>query len=585
VNGELSASDIQSGHAMTHQQQSASDSVCEVRDFDNTTPIRNPESSINDSTIVGEPFGKYVLVGDIAVGGMAEVFLGVQQGLAGVLKVVVLKRVLPHYTADEQFVRMFIDEARIAARLDHPNIVRTYEFGAHEGQYYTAMEYLPGEDLRSILRRLVRTKQRMPLHLAVGIVMQLCAGLHCAHQLTDTSGRPLNLVHRDINPANVIITYGGETKVIDFGVAKTNTTATVTGTIKGKIAYMPPEQVLARGVDQRSDIFSAGVVLWELLTGRRLFGRESDAATLYAIMNDPIPLPSRYRPDVPRELDAIVMRALSRTPADRFTTADEMAAALEGFMTSQPKFDARALAAMIEGLFGTARAEAKRAISQTRSLAQNISIVMKLRSEVRAQIAHSLDTFASGSTSNVPTPTAPRPRRPYLLVAAVMLAAITAGVVYGATSSPSTKTAPVAPVALLVESEPSGAAISIAGEPTGLVTPATLNGLSGTQVTIRLELAGYTSIAQTVDLPRAGTVSKQFKLESAAGRLVLAELPRGAGVFVDGTEYQAGDVVETIAGKHEVRIVVEGKTILEQQLETKSGFQVWKLVDGRLTAQ
>ena len=569
---------------MTHQQRSTNDAVCEVGDFDNTTPIRSPDSSITDNPIVGEPFGKYVLVGDIAVGGMAEVFLGVQQGVAGVLKVVVLKRVLPHYTADSQFVRMFIDEARIAARLDHPNIVRTYEFGAHEGQYYTAMEYLPGEDLRSILRRLASTKQRMPLHLAVGILMQLCAGLHCAHQLTDTSGRPLNLVHRDINPANIIITYGGETKIIDFGVAKTNMTATVTGTIKGKIAYMPPEQVLARGVDQRSDIFSAGVVLWELLTGRRLFGRQSDAATLYAIMNDPIPLPSRYRPEIPRELDAIVMHALSRTAVDRFSTADEMAAALEHFMASQPKFDARALAAMIEELFGTPRAEAKRAISQTRSLAQNISIVMKMRSEVRAQMVNSLDTFASGSTSDVPTATAPRPRRAMIAVA-VMLAAATAGVVYGATGSRHTKTAPVAPVALLVESEPSGAAISIAGEPTGLVTPATLNGLTGRQLTIRLELAGYTSIAQAVDVPTTGTVSKRFKLESAAARLVLAELPRGAGLFVDGTEFQAGDVVETVAGKHEVRIVVEGTTILEQQLETKSGFQVWKLVDGRLTAE
>jgi serine/threonine protein kinase len=569
---------------MTQYPHSSNDSVCEPGDFENTTPIsqHRTDSSTGEEIIAGEPFGKYVLVGDIAVGGMAEVFLGVQQGLAGFLKVVVIKRVLPHFTANEQFVRMFIDEARIAARLDHPNIVRTYEFGAAEGQYYTVMEYLPGEDLRSILRRLSHGKQRMPLHLAVGIVMQLCAGLHCAHQLTDTNGRPLNLVHRDVNPANIIITYGGEVKIIDFGVAKTNTTATVTGTIKGKIAYMPPEQILARGVDQRSDVFSAGVVLWELLTGRRLFGRASDAATLYAIMNDPVPTPSRYRPDVPRELDAIVMQALSRTPADRFDTADDMAAALEHFMTSQPKFDTRVLGGMVEGLFGASRADAKKAISQTRSLRNNISIVMKLRSEVRAE----LGSIASGSSSNVATRPASQPQRGRLLVAVgVMMAAIAGGVVYGATGTSDTKQPVAAPAALVVESEPSGAAISLGGEPTGMKTPATLSGLATKQVTIRVELAGYTSIAQTVDVPRSGSISKRFTLESAAGRLALAELPRGAAVTVDGTEYQAGDVIEVLAGKHEVRVVVDGKQVAQQQLETKPGFQVWKLADGQLVAE
>jgi eukaryotic-like serine/threonine-protein kinase len=568
---------------MTQHLHSSNDSVCEPGDFENTTPIPHRHESANaEEVIAGEPFGKYILVGDIAVGGMAEVFLGVQQGLAGFLKVVVIKRVLPHFTANEQFVRMFIDEARIAARLDHPNIVRTYEFGAAEGQYYTVMEYLPGEDLRSILRRLSHGKQRMPLHLAMGIVMQLCAGLHCAHQLTDTNGHPLNLVHRDVNPANIIITYGGEVKIIDFGVAKTNTTATVTGTIKGKIAYMPPEQILARGVDQRSDVFSAGVVLWELLTGRRLFGRASDAATLYAIMNDPVPTPSRYRPDVPRELDAIVMQALSRTPADRYHSADDMAAALEHFMASQPKFDSRVLGGMVEGLFGASRADAKKAISQTRSLRNNISIVMKLRSEVRAE----LGSIASGSTSNVATRPTGGPRRGRLLVAVgVMMAAIAGGVVYGATSSGDRKQAAVAaPAALVVESDPSGAAISIGGEPTGMKTPATLSGLAAKQISIRVELAGYTSIAQTVDVPRSGTISKRFTLESAAGRLALAELPRGAAVSVDGIDYQAGDVIEVLAGKHEVRVVVDGKQVVQQQLETRPGFQVWKLADGQLVS-
>src|SRR5262245_33004676 len=247
--------------------------------------------------IIGERFGKYLLVGDIAVGGMAEVFLAVHKGVEGFIKVVVIKRVLPQLTSNPDFVRMFVDEARLAARLEHPNIVRTYEFGEVNGHYFTAMEYLPGEDLFKALSNLSLSRQSMPLHIAVGITAQVCHGLHFAHQFTDTAGKPLNLVHRDINPANILITYGGEVKIIDFGVAKTEANLrTISGTIKGKVAYMPPEQVLGREVDQRADIFSAGVVLWEVLTGRPLFLRNNEAATLYAIMNAPIHPPSKLRP-------------------------------------------------------------------------------------------------------------------------------------------------------------------------------------------------------------------------------------------------------------------------------------------------
>ena len=239
--------------------------------------------------IIGERFGKYLLVGEIAVGGMAELFLAVHRGVEGYIKAVVIKRVLPHLTNNPEFVRMFVDEARLEARLEHPNIVRTYEFGEVNGHYFTAMEYLPGEDLCKALNSLAVSRQLMPLHIAVGIASQVCAGLNFAHQFTDTNGKPLGLVHRDINPANIIITYGGEVKIIDFGVAKSNANVqTITGMIKGKVAYMPPEQVLGRDVDQRADIFSAGVVLWEVLTGRPLFLRSNEAATLYAIMNAPI---------------------------------------------------------------------------------------------------------------------------------------------------------------------------------------------------------------------------------------------------------------------------------------------------------
>ncbi len=499
---------------MTEQEQWSETSDPEIL----IAPASERASEEKEAAIIGERFGKYLIVGELAVGGMAEVFLGVHRGPEGFQKAVVIKRVLPAYSGNPSFVQMFVDEARIAARLEHPNIVRTYEFGEADGQYFTTMEYLPGEDLAKVLDKLSFSRQQTPLHIAAGIMANVCAGLHFAHQLTDTSGRPLSLIHRDINPANIIVTYSGEVKLIDFGVAKTTTSETQTGTIKGKVAYMSPEQLLARGVDQRSDVFSTGVVLWELLTGRPLFLRDSEAATMYAIMNDPMRTPSRLRPEIPRELDAICMRALARTPADRYESAEELGMELERFLATQPKFDGRAAARMLEDLFGSTRSNAKRAIAQTRSLGRNIALVMKLRTDVQAERAEALDhTAPAGSTeSTTPVVEAPPRRGAALAIAAVMVLVIAGGVLFlvsGASSDQQAVSKPAAAHATLhVESVPTGAAISLGGEPTGLKTPATLTGLSGAQVTIRLELAGYAPLTEMVDVPATGAVTKKFTL-------------------------------------------------------------------------
>ncbi len=367
-------------------------------------PEFDPEAP--PGSVAGELFGKYVLVGNIARGGMGELFLAVQDGLEGFRKVVVVKRVLKHLTTNADFMQMFVNEARLTARLDHPNIVKTYEFGEHDGQYYTVMEFLAGEDLGKVLQRLSQmTDKVLPLPFAVHIVAQLCNGLHFAHELTDVAGRPLGLVHRDVNPSNVLVTYAGEVKIVDFGVAKVNraVTKTVAGTIKGKIAYMSPEHILARGVDRRSDVFSAGIVLWELLTGQPLFARDSDAATLYAVVSDPIPLPSTYRAEVPPPLDAVVARALAREPQDRFESAEALHAALDSFAETLPKVDGRALGRMMETLYGATRAEAKRAIAQSRSLARNIALVMDLRTSVRSEV--NLRTEVSGDVDPRSRPT------------------------------------------------------------------------------------------------------------------------------------------------------------------------------------
>jgi serine/threonine protein kinase len=557
--------------------------------------------------IVGERFGKYLLVGEIAVGGMAEVFLAVHKGVEGFIKVVVIKRVLPHLTSNLDFVRMFIDEARLAARLEHPNIVRTYEFGEVDGQYFTAMEYLPGEDLGKTLKNLAISKQRMPIHVAAGIAAQLCAGLYFAHHFTDIDGHPLNLVHRDINPANVIITYGGEVKIIDFGVAKANTNVqTLTGTIKGKVSYMPPEQVLGREVDHRADIFSAGVVLWEMLTGRPLFLRNSEAATLYAIMNAPIHAPSRFRPEVPPQLDKIVAGALARRPADRFDSAEEMANELDDFLISAPRYDARVLAGTVEELFGSTRAEAKRSIAQTRSLTRNISIVMKLRSEVRADLAERLDLARATPKdlkTQLPAPgddPPPNPVAPESLVAittvsqsrsqrglmlalgAVMLTCIGAGLAYTLTRTDPEQAAKQVSASIEVDSAPPGAAIFVTGEPTGLKTPTTLTGITSKRLSIRLELANYSPVTRNIDVRAGATVSTYVTLKPLQGRLVISDLPVNASIFVDEEEYTAGDVIPTVAGKHVVRIVVGGRTILEQSIEATAGDLGLKFAPGEL---
>jgi len=401
----------------------------------------------------GEKFAKYMLVGEIAEGGMGELFLGVQQGPEGFSKVVVVKRLVGHLMKNEEFVQMFIDEARLGARLEHPNIVKTYEFGEHAGQYYTVMEFLAGEDLRRILNKL-RTPphRRLSLPLAVHIVAQICNGLHFAHELTDLQGKPLDLVHRDINPANVIVTYAGEVKIIDFGVAKVSTTTrqTVAGVIKGKIAYMSPEHILSRKVDRRSDVFSTGIILWEMLMGRPLFARDCDAATMYAVMNDPIPRPSRERPEIPPALDAIVARALARTPGERFATAEDMRVALDQIAATLPRCDGHTIGWMMEKVFGTTRAQAKRAITQSRSLAHNVSLVMK-------KTTATLPIFAPPTTSSstsalpvvaLPTIAIPKARRRRWLVidsAIASLCGVAAIFAFGSwvdTGSPSTALSP-----------------------------------------------------------------------------------------------------------------------------------------------
>lgn len=281
-----------------------------------------------------ETLGRYRLLALLATGGMAEIHLARQTGIQGFERLAVVKRILPHLAKEKRFLEMFFDEARIAAQLNHPNIVQIYELGQQGEQYYIAMEYLEGESLAYLVHEARRTGQRLPPELAAGIVAQVCDGLGYAHHMLDENGQPLHIVHRDVSPQNIIVLFSGAVKLVDFGIAKAATQAhqTRVGTLKGKLAYMSPEQCRSQELDARSDVFSLGAVLWELLAHRRLFKRPDEAGVIHAIAYEPIPAIRAFHPEVPEALEAIALRALQRRPDERYPTASEMGEALHDFL-------------------------------------------------------------------------------------------------------------------------------------------------------------------------------------------------------------------------------------------------------------
>jgi serine/threonine protein kinase len=283
-------------------------------------------------------FGPFTLDRKLAEGGMAEVFLARQGGFGGFEKQVVVKRILPSLASHTDFVDMFLNEARLAARLSHGNVVQVIEAGEIDGQYYIAMEYIDGLDLKSFYDEAERTKRGMPPGVACRIIADLLAGLHYAHTLHDEKGRPLGIVHRDVTPQNVLITRNGTVKIVDFGIAKATNAAsqqTRVGQVKGKIAYLSPEQAMGRGLDARSDVFACGILLWELVTGQRLFSRASDMASIIAITDDELPTARSVRAELPESLDIVLTQALARPITDRYPSALAMQQELEQLIRSE----------------------------------------------------------------------------------------------------------------------------------------------------------------------------------------------------------------------------------------------------------
>lgn len=298
--------------------------------------------------------GRYRLLKLLATGGMGEVFLARHEGPAGFTKTLVVKRMLAHLGRDPNFVEMFLNEARLAARLSHPNVTQIFELGEQDGIYFLAMEFVHGVDLHSIRRHLEDRNVEVPAELAAWICAQALKGLHYAHTLQDEHGAALHIVHRDVSPDNVLVDFNATVKVVDFGIAKASTSIRTTGagTVKGKFSYMAPELLTGQPATPRTDIYAMGVVLYEFLSGGRPFQAPSEGALVTSILEG-VPRPLRaLRPDLPAELEEIVHRAISKNPQERFRTAESMSAALEAFVLASGGMAQDGVKELLHGLFG-----------------------------------------------------------------------------------------------------------------------------------------------------------------------------------------------------------------------------------------
>ncbi|MEE8408831.1 MAG: protein kinase [Myxococcota bacterium] len=506
----------------------------------------------------GEQFGRYELLRRIAFGGMAEIFLASFRRDEGFEKRVVLKRILPQYGADPAFTQMFIDEAVVAARLTHPNVVQVYDFGNVDGVYFIAMEYVDGIDLRRVLKDGAGRRQMAPAEVAA-LGEHVARGLAYAHSTTDDAGAPLGIVHRDVSPQNIMISRSGEAKIMDFGIAiaAARATKTATGTIKGKVAYMAPEQAAGHSVDKRCDQFALGLVLWECLSGERMFGGDSDLEVLRKVAACDVRPLKPLRPDVDDRLDDLVARALKPTPEERYDDLSQLADELAAFRFSLGAAGAVRLGALVPAGATASTMRRTQAIPDVVPMSsssatpehaeppaagwvapETAATVATVTSGPVSDSAAAADTAAvsgpSAAAAGVEpgrTSSAHEPRRTGsptrssfmrftwrfgsiwlsvggagLVVAVGITVAMVAAMQRGRHRQPAVTTGVAVPSAdpatatLHISSQPPGARILLAGLETGLRTPASVPGLRlGTRVAVTLALDGYEQWTGNVD--------------------------------------------------------------------------------------
>ncbi|HJL19166.1 MAG TPA: serine/threonine-protein kinase [Sandaracinaceae bacterium LLY-WYZ-13_1] len=521
-------------------------------------------------------FGKYTLIRKLAVGGMAKLFLALQRSVAGFEKLIVVKRVLPNLVKDESFIEMLLAEARIAATLNHPNIAHIYDVGAVEGQYYIAMEHVHGEDLRSLVRQMKKKGvTAFPLEHALAIVLGCCAGLAYAHDKRDLDGEPMGIVHRDVSPQNILVTFTGDVKLVDFGIAKAGRGGmedTGSGQLKGKVPYMSPEQAQGLELDKRSDIFSLGIMLFELTTGRRLFRGKNEMETLRRIVEEEYPRPRDLNPHLSPRLEEIILRALEKDPERRYQSAREMQADLEDYIRSeQLKVSALSLGSWMQDLFGEKLDAQKRMLQEGRQLAEVLAEQAALEEQEGSLPG---GTYGSGVRQK------PASKAPWILLALVLLAAGGVGAWF-LTRPPPEPSTPTGPGVIAIESTPPGAAIWIDGDRRGERTPAELTELPvGAAYSVKLTHEGYAPhterVALTEEEPRA-QVDATLERPTASDFAVLnvRTVPAGARVLLDGRdtgETTPATIPEITPGeRHTLALTLDGYVTRNETVSLERG--------------
>jgi serine/threonine-protein kinase len=538
-----------------------------------------------DAGAVGEagfpaPFGPYTLLSCLSASAMAEQFLAVQRSPSGFEKLVILKRILASRSADPSFVAMFAREARLAAMLSHPNVVQTYDAGEVDGRYFIAMEYVHGEDLAAVLEAAAVEAggggPAMPLEHALGIVLSVCQGLAYVHERRDLSGAPLGIIHRDVCSRNIVIGFGGDVKVVDFGVAKSDGDdgeETLVATLKGKIGYMSPEQVAGGDLDCRTDIFALGVVLFELTTGRRPFAGRSDVETLTLVRDAACPRPSEVVATYPPALERIVMRALQKRQDDRYPNVRAMQADLERFVRDRRlALSSADLGAWMQAIFKN-RVDPRKSdliSAQQRRWAGGAAASVE---SPTTSVSQSLAPSSTGATDPPPPPPerGARGRASWFAVAGA-LTLLTGTVIYmgrGIEREMAARTellreyheeqalrpaAPEAPEptgALEITSHPPGAAIWLNGTLRGEVTPATLGKLPlEHELHLKVTKDGFDTFRTTTRVTDESPYKElDVELRAIPGSVVVHPDPaEKAGVWVDGKPWR-GDhwVVDGLA--------------------------------------
>jgi serine/threonine protein kinase len=457
------------------------------------------------ATQLSEPiqFGKYTLFERIGRGGMAEVYKGRIQGPAGFERVFVVKRILPHLSDDASFIKMFVEEAKLSARLNHPNIVHIFELGAVEGEYFISMEYIRGHDLSETMRAIWKALGPPRPELVAYIGREACRGLAYAHNLTDENGRPLGMIHRDVSPSNVMLSYEGAVKMLDFGIAKAlgDAEPSKNGTMKGKYAYMAPEQTEGDNIDNRSDIFAIGTVLHEVLTGRRLFKGQNDVQTIERVRRCEVPPPSAQNPAVPREFDQILSKALQRDPARRWSNAADMADALDDIVHAA-RFQPTHLQQILYDLFPPEGGAPAPRTGSNRPLTRTTTASgQPLRSRTVPPISHTVsgaNPIPFPPVDSAPADLKPKGKFPTAAVVVVLLAAAGFGgwKFLGGKGSTATHVTSVGDPArkfhVYVKSNPDGADIFL-GE--------SKRPIGATPVTLPIDLTGVASVKLTLKKP------------------------------------------------------------------------------------